>query len=132
MDSVFDRVIKLALRTGDKVIVVDPSQSKPYVMMDFDDYERLISRSGRRSGNLADNIVESELQKEQMRAASSGVVEKPVSRSSEPRVASALAGSDPLEPDRAAPRYSYQNSFVPENESNNFETEEQFFLEPLE
>lgn len=146
MNDVFNRVLQLVLRTGDKVIVVDPNQSKPYVMMDFDDYEKLISRSGDGSSN---NVIESSLEKKIMEQIETSRASMARGQSTEPRVASALAGSDPLEPDSASPRHptgqdpaSVNIDKVRLSESVSFdkddlkleplETEEHFFLEPLE
>lgn len=42
MNDIFSRALKIALRTGDKVIVIDPSQPKPYIMLDLEDYEMLL------------------------------------------------------------------------------------------
>lgn len=42
MNDIFSRALKIALRTGDKVIVIDPSQPKPYIMLDLEDYENLL------------------------------------------------------------------------------------------
>lgn len=43
MNDIFSRALKIALRTGDKVIVIDQTQEKPYVMMNLDDYEKLLN-----------------------------------------------------------------------------------------
>lgn len=42
MNDIFSRALKIALRTGDKVIVIDPNQPKPYIMLDLEDYESLL------------------------------------------------------------------------------------------
>ncbi|MEA3272108.1 MAG: hypothetical protein U9P90_00395 [Patescibacteria group bacterium] len=123
MNDVFNRVMKLALRTGDKVIVVDPSQAKPYVMMDFDDYEKLIARP---NDNVADEIMKSDLRM-------SGITDRAVKgQPTEPGVVSALAGSDPLEPDSVSPASVDMKKIKLSEPSTPLETEEHFYLESIE
>jgi hypothetical protein len=58
MNDIFSRALKIALRTGDKVIVIDPSQPKPYIMLDLDDYETLLENK------ISEPQNESEMQKQ--------------------------------------------------------------------
>jgi len=125
MNDVFNRVLQLALRTGDKVIVVDPNQAKPYVMMDIDDYEKLLARPEKAS---AESILRTELENQQKEYSATSVPIK-IAQTSEPRFASAISGSDPLEPDSASPASTQSKS---DKITEPLETEEYFYLEPIE
>ena len=43
MNNSLKKIIELAKKTGDKVIVTDSDGSNPYVVMNLDDYEKLLS-----------------------------------------------------------------------------------------
>ena len=43
-DATMKRLLTLAEKTGDKVIVTDPAGEQPYVLMTLDQYERLIGQ----------------------------------------------------------------------------------------
>lgn len=48
----YDRLIDLAQRTGDRLIIHDPIEGRDVVIMDVDEYERLIDGRGRRKDDL--------------------------------------------------------------------------------
>jgi hypothetical protein len=60
MRSQLERAINLASRTGDKIIVVDELNDRSSVVMNLDDYERLLK--GQNKGrNDIDSLTEEEL-----------------------------------------------------------------------
>jgi hypothetical protein len=60
MRSQLERAINLASRTGDKIIVVDELNDRSSVVMNLDDYERLL-KSQNKGRNDIDNLTEEEL-----------------------------------------------------------------------
>lgn len=43
MEGYFERILQLVQKTGDRVIVTDPSLKKAFVIMDLDQYESILS-----------------------------------------------------------------------------------------
>ncbi len=62
MDKVLKRVVALAKKTGDTVIVIDPKTQEPYVLMGLDKYEALKNAPKREI--KADTTTQEELDQE--------------------------------------------------------------------
>lgn len=60
MSNELKRIINLARKTGDRIIVVDSSSPfvRPYVVMDLDSYEKLTAGSSRVKGLTEDELLD--------------------------------------------------------------------------
>ncbi len=123
----FERIMRFAQRTGDRLIVTDPSGNEPVVIMGLDEYEALVEGAmgpdGKypMMGDIDMDDEEEDFVSEYGEAPTLEIIEEPVMESPVQPIIDI-----PTEPEKTVP--IMQNK-APEKQAEI--NEEQFYLEPL-
>ena len=118
MNDSLKKIIDLAKKTKDRVIVTDNEGSDPYVIMDFDQYQSLISGNNE-IADLTENEFLNKINKDvSIWKAKNEVEEKP-------------AKKEEIEEEQDLSQNSL-DLFENEEEKNTIEDDERFYFEPVE
>jgi hypothetical protein len=140
LNSQFERLLKLAQKTGDRLIVTDPSGQEPVVILPLSEYEGLLDHGSFRGGREPQDVEERSYEDVPKSApeAREEIGESEMEGEFDPealeeQVMAAMVMEEPevlpVVP-LAPPSYEPERRSIPPKSAGG-ETEEQFYLEPV-
>ena len=120
------RLLNLIGKTGDRIVVTDPAGENPYVLMSLDQYEKLMSEKGSSKRELLGSESSSPMPARRPTLQVAEDLDPPINLSA-PRKKREI----PLWKPSTEPKKSKKAEVATEPEKES-DSEEQFYLEPLE